>query len=43
MLEIKQAYQAGKISVLQAAGLLTRWNGNPIGGNVDIVRRWKRG
>jgi hypothetical protein len=40
MQAIRTAYQTGKLTALQAAKELTRWNGNPIAGNLSIVRRW---
>jgi hypothetical protein len=40
MQTIRTAYQEGKLTALQAAQELTRWNGNPIAGNMQVVRRW---
>lgn len=42
MQTIKQAYQAGNITAMQAAKELSRWNGNPLAGNWSVVQGWSR-
>lgn len=41
MSEIKAKYISGTIDTVTAARMLTRHNGNPLTGNLAIVKRWR--